>query len=232
MALQKSFNLDHILFENVSFNNEVMDPVLVHVDLELPMDQTIIIQSSNPAHAVHLLEILAGRKEPQTGKVKWTDKGSFQEQDATPVLNEVVGSYFESNRPSPQINIQELLASSGASEEIILNAMEHFELADFSKKSFRELTFEVQKLVLLIKATLRTPQMLVLEDPAMGLTEQVFLNYLDWIQLWQRQGHLRHIYLTNHHPTAIRHLDAGVLYVEDGLVYFDETQGFKKVVHF
>jgi hypothetical protein len=50
--------------------------------------------------------------------------------------------------------------------------------------------------------------------------------------MWQRQGHLRHIYLTNNHPAAARHLDASIIYVEDGLIYLDEGQTFKKIVHF
>ena len=74
--------------------------------------------------------------------------------------------------------------------------------------------------------------MLVLEDPAVGLSEKVFLNCLDWIQMWQRQGHLRHIYMTNNHPAAARHLDAILLHVEDGLIYVEDEENFKKIVHF
>lgn len=232
MAQHKSINLDNILFENVSYQNEVLDPVLVHVDIELPMDQTIVIQSTNPTHAVQLLEILAGRKEPQSGKIKWSDQGSFEEEKIQLSLHELVASYFESTRPDPNLKVEELLTSTGANPIMINEAIEHFELDELKDKAFKDLSFEVQKIVLLIMPTLKNPQMLILEDPALGLSQDHFLNYLDWIQMWQRQGYIRHIYMTNNHPSAARHLDARIMHVEDGLIYIEEDPTYKKIVHF
>ncbi len=232
MGQQKLNNLDQILFENVSFQNEGLDPVLVHVDLEVPMDQTVVIQSSNPTHSVHILEMLAGRKEPQSGKIKWTDVGSYGSEDISVSVHELVSCYFESNRPDPNITVEVLLFNTGATKKIIQEAYEHFEISEIADKKFKALSFEKQKLLLLVIPTLKTPQMLILEDPALGLSEHVFLNYLDWVQMWQRQGHLRHIYMTNNHPAAARHLMASTMYVEDGLIYLDDHQSFKKIVHF
>lgn len=232
MGQHKPNNLDQILFENVSFQNDGSDPVLVHVDLEFPMDQTVIIQSSNPMHSVHILEMLAGRKEPQTGKIKWTDADSYQDKEISVPLRELMSCYFESYRPDPNIIVQTLLESTGSAKKIIQEAIEHFEISNLINKKFKLLSFENQKLILLLMPTLKTPQVLILEDPATGLSEQVFLNYLDWIQMWQRQGHLRHIYMTNNHPAAARHLMASNMYVEDGLIYLEDYQSFKKIVHF
>lgn len=231
MAQMKQSGLDHIQFENVSFQVEGFDTVLKSVDLDFPMDQTVIVQSSNPSHAVHLLEILSGRKEPQAGKVRWTEAG-LHDVELSSALHEVVGCYFESHRPSPDITVHDLLKSSQANESMIQEAVDYFELKKHLKKKFRDLKFETQKLLLLVLPTLKTPQMLVLEDPAMGISEKVFLNYLDWIQLWQRQGHVRHIYMTNNHPVAARHLAASMVFVEDGLIYIDDQSEFKKIVHF
>ena len=232
MGQHKINTLEHIFFENVSYQNDGLEPVLAHVDLELPMDQTIIVQSSNPTHSVHLLEMLAGRKEPHSGKIKWTDEGSYEGDEHSVSVHALAGCYFESFRPDPNMVAKELFVSSGATTQIINEAIEHFEISDLMNKNFRMLSYEVQKLMLLILPTLKTPQMLILEDPAVGISEHLFLNYLDWIQLWQRQGHLRHIFLTNNHPTAARHLDANIMYIEEGLIYLKENQAFKKIVHF
>ncbi len=232
MGQQKLNNLDHILFENVSYQVEGLDPVLVRVDLDFPMDQTVIIQSSNPTHSVHILEMLSGRKAPNSGKIKWTDADSFENREVSVPIYELVSCYFESNRPDPNILVQKLLTDTGAKKRMLTEAIEHFEITDLLEKKFRELSFEQQKLLLLVLPTLKTPQMLILEDPAVGLSEQVFLNYLDWVQIWQRQGHLRHIFMTNNHPAAARHLAASTMYVEDGLIYVDENLSFKKIVHF
>lgn len=232
MGQQKLNNLDHILFENVSYQVDGLDPVLVHVDLEFPMDQTVIIQSSNPTHSVHVLEMLAGRKAPHSGKIKWTDADTFENREVRVPIHELVACYFESGRPDPNIKVLKLLTDSGAKKPMLNEAIEHFEISGLLEKKFKELSFENQKLLLLLLPTFKTPQMLILEDPAVGISEQVFLNYLDWVQIWQRQGHIRHIFMTNNHPAAARHLAASTMYVEDGLIYVDENLTFKKIVHF
>lgn len=232
MAQHKVNSLDHILFENVSFQVEGLDPVLSGVDLDLPMDQNVIVQSTNPSHAVHVLEILAGRKEPLSGRIKWSDEGAYEEDATHFNLHEVVGSYFESFRPDPQMNIQEVLASVESSAAMREEAVQQFEWESILNKKFRELSYEMQKNILIVLPTLKLPQMLVLEDPATGISEMSFLNYLDWLQLWQRQGHLRHLFMTNHHPTAARHFQACLMHVEEGLIYVDEFLPAKKIVHF
>ena len=233
MARQKQGQLDQIQFENVSYWNDKSDPVLSNVDLQLPMDQTVIVSSSNPLHAVQLLEILAGRREPKSGHVKWLDEeNSRNAEKLNQEFHEVVASYFESTRPDPNQSVKQLLHSFKFDSTLIDEVVRHFDLQKFLNKKFKDISYEMQKLLLLVIPTLRMPQMLILEDPAVGVKEPAFLNYLDWIQLWQRRGHLRHIYLTNNHPAAARHLDASILHVEDGLIYFEEPEVIKKIVHF
>lgn len=233
MAKHKLGQIDLIQFENLSYWSENSDPVLSHVDLELPMDQTVIVASSNPTHAVQLLEILAGRKEPKTGQIKWLDEESFRSSEKITVqYHEMVASYFESVRPDPNQSLKQYFKKLDFDELLVNEMVQHFEIEKILNKKFKDISFEMQKVILLIMPTMRMPQLLVLEDPALGLKEETFLNYLDWLQLWQRRGHLRHVYLTNNHPTAARHLEASILYVEDGLIYFEETEPLKKIVHF
>ena len=129
MGQQKLNNLDHILFENVSYQVEGLDPVLVRVDLDFPMDQTVIIQSSNPTHSVHILEMLSGRKAPNSGKIKWTDADSFENREVSVPIYELVSCYFESNRPDPNINVLKLLTDTGVRKPMLNEAIEHFERA-------------------------------------------------------------------------------------------------------
>lgn len=228
----KTISLDQISFENVSLLQNGLDTVLQAVDLQIPMDQTIIVQSSNPAHAVSLLEVLAGRREPQSGRIFWNENNLFETEDSEWTRHDLVGCYFENQRPDPKSTLRQLFQAVDPSEEILEKIEQHFELKTDWVKNFQQLTYEKQKLALLIASTLKNPQMLVLEDPASGLSEENFLQFLDWVQAGQRMGHLRHLFLTNHHPAALRHLDHNVMYLEDGLVYYEENQKFKKAVHF
>ncbi len=232
MSHSKAQSLDQISFENVSLIHNGLDHILQAVDLLIPMDQTIIIQSSNPTHSVHLLEVLAGRKEPQSGRVFWNDSNLFDQDENVLSRHELVGCYFENQRPNPKHTLNQIFDQATFSEELVNDMIEHFELEDQVDLTFQSLPYETQKLALLIASTLKNPQMLVLEDPASGLHEKSFLQFLDWVQRGQRQGHLRHVFLTNHHPAALRHLDCSIMYLEDGLIYYEENQKFKKAVHF
>ena len=233
MGQQKnSVQLDHVQFENVSFQVAGLDPVLKSVDIEIPMDQTVVVQATDPSHAVHLLEILAGFKQPQTGKVRFADSDNSEEGITSAPFHDVVSSYFEHNRPHADVVVKRLFLETGATEEVIALAVEHFELETIINKKFKTLNYETQKLLLLVRATLRTPQMLVLEDPAVGLSEESFLNFLDWMQYWQRRGQLRHVFMTNNQASAARHFDFITLFVDDGLIYVEEAREYKKVLHF
>ncbi len=232
MAQTKSIQLESVQLVNVSLQVEGLDPVLSSVDLEIPMDKTVEVKASNPAHAVYLLEMLAGRREPQKGKVQWHNSLGHDDDLADRCFFEVVAGYFESERPAPQSTVHEILSTVEASPDVLKSAITHFGLQKKMDAKFHTLTFEWQKIILLIRATLKIPQMLVLEDPAVGISEEKFLDYLDWIQYWQRQGNFRHIFLTNNHPTAARHLDSISMFVDEGLIYVEEQPEFKKAVQF
>ena len=242
--------LERIYFENVTYKANTFSQVLEAVDFDFPMDQTVVIQSSKPAHSVYLLEVLAGRKAPQAGRIFWNDTNILEnllDQDETPSdssnyqsdgshEDSYVGCYFENQRAHPQQTVAEVLKYmtgqvSGAMQ-VAYEASEHFEWGDILQTSFKNLTYEQQKLLMLVSATLKDPQMLILEDPATGLSEQNWLEYLDWVQKSQRAGHMRHIYLTNHHPAALRHLEYSLLHLEDGLLYLEDNQKQKKAIHF
>ncbi len=232
MSHFKTPTLDQISFENVSVMMNGIDPVLRSVDFNIPMDQTILVQSSNPNHAVYFLEILAGRKIPESGRIFWNDNQIMPFEDSDWSAEYMVGCYFENQRPSPEDSLKKILDYSKCASDLMSEVIEHFELKDLFQQSFKKLTYENQKLSLLILATLKNPQMLILEDPALGLSEKVFLEFLDWVQRGQRQGYFRHIFMTNNHPAALRHLESSSLFIDDGLIYFEENQKFKKVFHF
>jgi ABC-type multidrug transport system ATPase subunit len=232
MSHFKNFSLDQILFENVSVLQNGLDPILQSVDLQIPMDQTVIIQSSNPNHAVFMLEVLSGRKEPQSGRILWNEVNLIENDDKEWTMHDLAGCYFENQRQHPEQIVEHIFDFLTPSKELIQEAIEHFELEADVHRTFKSLTYEKQKIVMLISSTLKNPQMLILEDPASGISEKNFLQFLDWIQRGQRQSHLRHVFMTNHHPLALRHLECSFMYLEDGLIYFEENQKFKKAVHF
>ena len=233
MGTFKIASLETISLQNVSIKLDGFDPVLEHVDLELPLDQNVLIQSSNPFHSVQFLQILAGLQKPDSGCVMWNEQDIYTNDEADHLVpHQMVGAYFESQRPHPQKSMKTLFTEAGIKSDRQADLIEQFDFKKFSEVPFKNLSFEMQKTVQLVTIISKEPQMLILEDPASGLSETVFLEVLDLIQYAQRRGHLRHIFFTNHHPTALRHMDATVMHLEDGLLYVEEKLDVKKVYNF
>lgn len=230
MALSRhnAFDLEEVVLDNVTLSGQGIDPVLLSVDFTLPIDQTVIVESSNPQNAVYFLQFLAGRTQCQSGRLLWNSLDIFSEEcDVDP--REAMGCFFENDRVMPKDTFQSVWNTS---PEAYKELVEHFELLAVHQKPLIQLSYELQRLAFLVRATLKEPQMLILQDPAVGLSEKVWLDFLDLVQLKQRRGSIRHIYMTNHHPTALRHLSYNKMYIEDGLIYFDAESGFKKAAHF
>jgi len=234
MEKMSSFDLNQLFLENVTLAQNSMDsniqPILHNVDFLIPMDQTIVIESSNPMHSVQFLQMLAGFKPCNSGKVLWNGQDVFSdEHEVDP--REVMGVYFEGHFHSSEITIKNFLLSFLDSQKI-QEVCEMFELTPYLNNQFTKSNYGMRKLLTLIQVASKDPQILILEDPAQGLSEQQWLNFLDYIQLLQRKGSVRHIFMTNHHLTALNHIEHNKLFIEDGLIYFDESVPAKKVAHF
>lgn len=227
--------VNEIKLENVTLKlSDSHDPILSSVDYSLPTDAVLLIESSNPQCATLFLKMLAGRAPVTSGRILWNDENVFS-ADSSVDPRETMGCYFETFRAGAKDTLQSVLMQDiGESEyEFILD---YFDLTDKAQTSLKALPYSYQKLAYLIKSVSAhqgvPKQVLVLEDPASGLDESQWLCLLDYIQMQQRRGSLRHVFMTNHHPTAMRHIGHNRIFIEDGLIYIDENIKLKKASHF
>lgn len=226
--------LNEIHLDNVTLNAFGRDAILQSVDLALPMDQTVIVESSNPQNSVYFLQLIAGRMNCNSGQLLWNGENIFAAENEINT-NQIIASYFENHFFDRNQTVENLLKESVTGCEFDFDQydiFEQFEIEKYRKTQIKNLSYEFSKLVFLIKVVLASSQAIVLEDPAVGLSECNWLQLLDLIHYQQRRGHLRHIYMTNHHPTALQHLAFNKVFIEDGLLYFDEAAGYKKASHF
>lgn len=224
------FDLNQINLENVTLLQPGTDPVLQSVDFELPSDQTIVIESSNPNSSIQFLQFLSGSRPCISGRILWNGQDIFSDENEVDPRS-VMGVYFEGGNHHSNLSVNDFFKQFTTPEELKV-ICEQLDLTPYLNNEMGKLSYSVQKLIFMTQAIAKNPQMLLLEDPASGLTEAQWLNFLDLIQYKQRAGHLRHIFLTNHHPTAMNHLGHNKLFLEEGIIYFDESAPAKKVAHF
>lgn len=227
--------INEIKLDNVTFRiSDDHDPILQSVDFSLPTDEVLLIESSNHDCPSLFLKLIAGRAELSAGQILWNDESIFTNESAIDPRDNM-GCYFETFRAGRTDTIESVLLADLGAEEFEF-VVDYFELAEIAKQPLKALPYSYQKLAYLIKSAavneLINKQILVLEDPASGLEESQWLCFLDFIQIQQRRGFLRHVFMTNHHPTAMRHLTHNKIYIEEGLIYFDEQINLKKASHF
>ena len=73
------FDLNHVYLENVTLLQPGADPVLQSVDFELPTDQTIVIESSNPNSSIQFLQFLSGSRPCTSGRILWNGQDIFSD---------------------------------------------------------------------------------------------------------------------------------------------------------
>lgn len=224
------FDLNQVYLENVTLLQPGTDPVLQSVDFELPADQTVVIESSNPNNSLQFLQFLSGARPCTSGRILWNGQDIFSDEHEVDPRS-IMGAYFEGGHHHLSITVRAFFNQFTTPEELQV-ICEQLDLTPYLNNELGKLSYSVQKIVFMTQAIAKNPQMLLLEDPASGLTEVQWLNFLDLIQYKQRAGHLRHIFMTNHHPTAMNHIGHNKLFLEEGIIYFDETAPTKKVAHF
>ncbi len=223
-------SLDEIYLENVTLKMLGRDPVLQSVNIHLPIDQTLVIESSNPQNAVYFLNFLAGRMDCESGQILWNGENIFSVDNEVSTAS-LLSCYFENHFANRSQTVGAAIKTIAAHCDGY-DAIEQFDFSDILNVPIKSVSYDLQKTIFLIQKIMQPAQTLILEDPAMGLSEFNWLQILDLIQYQQRRGHFRHVYMTNHHPTALRHLAFNKIFIEDGLIYFDEDAGYKKASHF
>ncbi len=229
-AILQQNSIDEIYLDNVTVKGSSKEAILQAVDIRLPMDETLIVESSNPQNAVYFLQLLAGRLNCDSGRILWNGQNVFSNENEID-LKPILSCYFENHMCDRQKTVAVVLSPLQKNMNNY-DILDQFELQDIQDIQIKNLSYEMQKIIFLIQAVAQIAQVLILEDPAMGLSEFNWLQFMDLVQYQQRRGFLRHIYMTNHHPTALRHLSYNKIFLEEGLIYFDENAGYKKASHF
>ena len=208
----KNFELDQLLLENVTLSDRGRDPILQNVDFQIPLDQTVVVESSHPTNALQFLKLLAGTQACTGGRVLWNGFDVFSE-DLEINVHHVVGAYFEGQvyfKPGTVESFLKSFLSDSQFEDVNL----HFDLMPYLKNDLSKMNYGFQKLIKLVQIVSQAPQLLVLEDPAQGLTESQWLNWLDYVQFQQRrtQFHEQHFHRCQIHEPSLPRCFRQILY--------------------
>ena len=119
-----------------------------------------------------------------------------------------MGGYFGMGRAERKARIDDLL--------------ERFELTAHEKKSFRELSGGLKRRVMLARALVNDPRLLILDEPTAGV--DVELRRVLWRYLREINGGGRTILLTSHYLEEVERLCRDIAIVNKGLIVRQGTK--------
>jgi ABC-type ATPase involved in cell division len=238
----KTVEIQSLKFEHVSFKYENSTALFENTDFNFPMNDFIWVKSGGPGSGRStLLQLLAGLLPDVKGKYLINDQDvnlmSFEEFlpyrlsigysfDMGGILHNK--TIFENLMlPILYHNLLDQLAA----EKKVMSMMEYMGIQQYKNLRPSQVPGGIRKHVCVLRPLLMNPQVLILDDPTMGLSQNSLLKYLDLIHELRKQGFAKHIFVKTFDEKMMSLVQHQEIFIDEGQIYNNLNEEFKKVVH-
>jgi len=233
--------IESMKFEGLTFAHEGQDPILRNTDFEFPMNEVVWVKGVEGQGKSSLLQVLAGLLIPQSGFFYINDQNvldmSFEEFLPYRLA---IGYTFDyggliSNRtvydnlmlPLAYHKLVSLTDAAERVEEII----KIFDIQKYAHERPAHIPGRVRKLTCLLRALVMRPQMLLMDDPSVGLGQDTLYTFVDYIHRLREEGHLKHIFMSSYDEKYMSLFNYQIIHIDEGQIYLQTVEKDKKVVH-
>lgn len=226
--------IDVIRFEGMSFAHEGQDAVLKNCDFDFPTDTIVRLKSPEGAGKSTLMQLMAGLLLPRGGVYRLNDSNvvemSFEE--FLPYRLQI-GFTFDyggliNNRTIRDNLLLPLLyhklIDEDEARQRVNFLLDRFDLQKYAEERPAHIPGRVRKIAVLLRAIVINPQILLLDDPSVGLGDATQLEFIGLMSDLRDKGYLRHVFISSYDekfmaqmPHEIVHLDGGLLYHQQNL---------------
>lgn len=226
--------IESLRFENLTFAYENSEPLFSHLDFDFPMNRLVWLNAESGQGRSSLLQLLGALRFPESGHFCLNDmkvtEMSFEEFlpyrlkigygfDFGGLLNNK--SIFE-NLTLP-LMYHKILSPEKAAERAsdYLNFMG---IAKYKDQRPAVVPGGVRKITCMVRALVQHPDVLLLDDPSVGMNEATFLRYFDLIKEIKNENALQHIFVSSFDKKLMGLLGATEVVVDDGRLYLNDSQ--------
>lgn len=242
MSIQEDVKvIKNLRFEGLTFSHEGSDATLKNADFEFPKDKVIWLKSVEGAGKSTVLQILAGLLIPQSGSYFINDD-NVREMTFEEFLSYRLGIGYtfdygglinnrtiEDNLLLP-LHYHELIPRKQAYERVT-DYIKRFELEKYKSERPAHVPGRVRKLACLLRALVIHPQMLLMDDPSVGLGAETTNLFADLITEQYEAGTLKHIFVSSYDEKFMSLFDYDIVHIDGGNLYHQEEENTKKVAN-
>jgi ABC-type transporter Mla maintaining outer membrane lipid asymmetry ATPase subunit MlaF len=233
--------IETIKFESLTFSHEGQTSLIKNADFDFPMNEVVWVKGTEGQGKSSLLQVLAGLLVPQSGYFYINDKNvldmSFEEFLPYRLA---IGYTFDyggliSNRTIYDNLMLPLayhkLIPMKEAEARVEGIIKAFDIEKFSHERPAHIPGRVRKLACLLRSLVMQPQVLLMDDPSVGLGQDTLYTFVDYIHKMREEGHLKHIFMSSYDEKYMSLFNYQIIHIDDGQVYLQAVDPSKKVVH-
>lgn len=238
--MSSAVKIEKIRFENLSFQFQGQDLIFDQVNFDFPNEQMVWVKAEHGQGRSTLLQILAALQMPTRGSY-FINEQNVSEMSFEEFLpyRLAIGYGFDLGGLIHNRTLFENLVLPLEYHKV-LEPKEAKERVDQYLKSFGLWKYRdirpsfipggSKKLACLIRSLILHPQMLLLDDPTVGLSQETALQFFDLLQMLRKEKGLKHIFISSFDDKFMSLHDHTEIYIEGGLLHMMPEQVEKKVV--
>jgi phospholipid/cholesterol/gamma-HCH transport system ATP-binding protein len=225
--------IQSLRFENVTFGYEDHPPLFSSLDFDFPMNQTVWLNAHSGQGRSSLLQLLGVLRLPQGGRFIMNEMniGDISFEEFLPYRLKIgygfdFGGLLNNRTVLENLTLPLLyhkLLEPKAARERAVEYLEFMGIAKYQDQRPAVVPGGVRKISCMLRALIHHPELLLLDDPSVGMNEATVLKYFDLVRKVRDQGCLQHIFISSFDKKMMGLLSATEVVIDDGRLYLNDT---------
>lgn len=234
-------NIKSIRFEQISLAFPGQDPIFLNADFEFPVNEVVWLKSSEGGGKSTLLQVLAGLQEPSSGKyfLNENDVMEMTFEEFLPYRLNIGYSFDYGGLINNRTILDNLylpltyhkIVDTKEAHNRVNEILKTFDLKKYLQERPAHVPGRIRKLVCLLRPLLMRPQLLLLDDPSVGLGQETQGQYVDYLFKLKKEGSLDHVFVSTYDEKFMNNFEYQVIHLSEGQLYLQPKNELKKVVH-
>jgi ABC-type transporter Mla maintaining outer membrane lipid asymmetry ATPase subunit MlaF len=232
--------INSLRFEGISFRYDAHEPLLNDVEIDFTMNTVNILRGDRGGGRSTLMQILAGLQMPNHGiyEINGQSVMEMSFEDFLPYRLRI-GYAFDlggllSNKTLFDNMVLPLsyhkICSLDEANRRVSSIFERFDLMKFKDLRPAHVSGSIRRITCLVRSLILDPEVLLLDDPTVGLSKETQKIFTEFIQETMRIGSLHTLFVSSYEESFISQFDHTDLFLE-GAKLFVPTAEKKKAVN-
>lgn len=238
---EQKIKIESLRFEGVQFKFEGQDSILNRTDFEFPVGEIVWIKSTEGAGKSTVLQVLAGLEIPQSGKylINQNNVTDMSFEEFLPYRLNIGYSFDYGGLISNRTVFDNLmlplvyhrLLPFNQAKKRVTEILEKFDIQGLANERPAHIPGRVRKLTCLLRAVITEPQMILMDDPSVGLSQSALETFVEHVHELREKGHCQHTFISSYDEQFMNLFNYQLVHLDAGSLYYEAVDPAKKVMH-